>query len=666
MERVVCLVERHTPTALIGAGGIGKSSIILSILHDNRVKEWFGECRWFIRCDQFSASHIHFLRKLSKVIGAGVENPEDLAPLRQYLSSKKMLIVLDNAESILDPEGTSTREIYGIVDELARFSNICLCLTSRISTIPPTCKALEIPPLSKEAAHDTFYRIYEHGERTDSVNDVLEQLDFHALSITLLATVAQHNKWSPTRLTREWERRRTGVLHAQHSGSLAAAIELSLSSSMFRELGPDARGLLEVVAFFPHGIDEEKVDWLFSTVSDAQHMFDTFCVLSLTYRSNGFITMLAPLRDHLRPKDPMTSPLLCTVKERYFTRLSVPINPNKPSFKESQWITSEDVNVEHLLDVFASLDPNSEGVWDACSHFLNHLHWHKPRLTVLGSKVEALSDNHPSKARCLQMLSRLFEVVGNTVESKRILTHALKLRREEGDDYWVANTLLYLAEANRVLGLGKEGIEQVREASGIFERLGESAKQAKCSIDLAWALYDDGQLDAAEDAGLRGIELLPENGEQFQVCRGHSLLGMVYSSKGETEKAVRHFEVALGIATTLGLPDDLFWIHYSMAEMFSKQGGFDDAHDHIERAKLCADNAYDLGRAMELHANFWLKRHMFEKAKLEAERAVDAYGKVRATMDIERCTELLGKVGEVGLSEFSQAASRPPCINIQL
>ena len=645
IESVVGLAESLDPIALIGAGGIGKTTIALMVLHHDRIKERFGENRRFIRCDQFPASQVNFLNRFSKVIGAGVENLEDLAPLRPFLSSKEMLVVLDNAESILDPQGVDGQGIYGVVKELSQFTNLCLIITSRITTIPPDCKRLDVRTLSIDAARSTFHRICDKNTQPDFIDSILEQLDFHPLSVILLATTAHQNGWDSSRLAREWGQRRTEVHQTEHNESLAATIELSLASPIFQKLGPNARELLEIVAFFPQGVDENNLDWLFPMISNRTAIFDEFQSLSLTYRSNGFITMLVPLRDYLCPEDPLSSPLFCATKEHYFTRLSAEIDPDGPGFGETRWITLEDANVEHLLNVLTSIDTNSDEVWRACEGFLGHLCWHKPRQTTLGPKIEALPDDHPSKPWCLFKLAWSFQSIGNLTERKRLLEHTLRLERERGNDGQVACILSDLSDANRALGLFKEGISRAREALGIHKQIGDLEGQGDCLVRLALSLLDDEQLEAAEEAASRAIKILPEKGQESRVCGAHRVLGAIYHSKGEKEPAIHHFETALTIASPFGWRDLLFWIHYGLAVLFGDECDFDNAYVHIEQAKAyTVDDQYHLGRAILLQAEIYYRQHRFEDSASEALRALEIFEGFGAQRNVEACRGLLRKI----------------------
>ena len=299
------------------------------------------------------------------------------------------------------------------------------------------------------------------------------------------------------------------------------------------------------------------------------------------------------------------------------------------------------MNVEHLLDIFTTIDTNSN-TWDVCGYFMEHLAWHKRRLVVLGPKIEGLPDNHRSKPECLLELSLLFESVGNKMERKRLLVHTLKLWRERRNDFRIADTLGLLSDANRMLGLYKEGIDQAREALEIYKRLNNKSAQAHAWNDLVRLLHSDGQLDAAEEAASRAINLLSDKGDQSDMCQSHRFLGNIYRDKAETEKAINHYETAPGIATSLSWHGEQFWIHYSLARLFSSDNRFYDAHTHVKHAKSRVINdPYCLGCAMQLQAGIWQKERKFEEAKSEALRAADVFEKLGATKNLERCRGIL-------------------------
>ena len=232
--------------------------------------------------------------------------------------------------------------------------------------------------------------------------------------------------------------------------------------------------------------------------------------------------------------------------------------------------------------------------------------------------------------------------LGNQAERKRLFNQNLKSKREKGDEIWVARILMELSDANRKLGLFEEGIRQAREALEIYQRLGITTDQGECLNNLAWLFYEDKLLEAAKEAAFRSFGLLPEKGHEYQVCRSRRLLGHIYRSEGKREKAISHFEEAIAIVSLFNWHDQLFWSHYSLAEISVDRCGIESAHTHIEQAKSHAVNdAYNLTRTVRLQALVWYQQCRFKHAESEALHASEIYEKLGAAEDLEACRKLL-------------------------
>ena len=181
----------------------------------------------------------------------------------------------------------------------------------------------------------------------------------------------------------------------------------------------------------------------------------------------------------------------------------------------------------------------------------------------------------------------------------------------------------------------------------IFERLYDKSGQANSWDWLAWLLYYDDQLDAAEEAASRVLDLTPDEGGQFTTCKCHRLLGLIYRSKGKTEEAITNFKTALGIASPFNWHDEQFWNHFNLATLFLNEERSDDAQAQVEHAKSHTINdLYLLGRAVELQGRIWIGESKFEEAKSGVLRAADVFEKLGASMELEACRVILRSVEE--------------------
>ncbi|KAG5717106.1 hypothetical protein E4T56_gene6931 [Termitomyces sp. T112] len=227
--------------ALIGPGGIGKSSIARAVLNDEAIVSKFQAKRYFVRFDDMVVTQVNLKTFLDHIMRA----LDFATPVNAYnvitktLSTSETLLVLDNAETFLDATIDSGR-IADAIDGFGAQSIGAILLTTRTTVLPPNMKwvRLQVPALEESAACEAFHAYYPSIE-TSILIKLLSAVDFHPLSINLLAQAAVQNEWSPQDLITAWDHQRATLLEAGDgkSQSLAVTIETSLNSPSFLKLG---------------------------------------------------------------------------------------------------------------------------------------------------------------------------------------------------------------------------------------------------------------------------------------------------------------------------------------------------------------------------------------------------------------------------------------------
>ena len=294
IEDLLSPVERSASIVLLGAGGIGKTDIALTLLHHTRIMARFGSHRHFVGCDGLANSLVDFLRRLSETIGA--PHLTDMGQLLSHLShSPPCILVLDGIESILDPLTSGAAEISTVIEGLGRCQNACVLATSRLGVRIPGFRRVKVPALSADGAQDIFYSCCLL-ERSVAVDNLLAELDFHPLSINLLASVVHENDWDEQTLLEAWGNGRTNILKATGRQSLEDSIRLTLGTPTIQALGTTALETLEAIAKLPSGVKESKLESMFTGIAGVGEATDELCKFSLTYRQDGFVKMLSPFR----------------------------------------------------------------------------------------------------------------------------------------------------------------------------------------------------------------------------------------------------------------------------------------------------------------------------------------------------------------------------------
>ncbi|KAH7918930.1 hypothetical protein BV22DRAFT_888516 [Leucogyrophana mollusca] len=693
---------------LVGPGGIGKSTIAKAILNEDSIIAKFQGRRFFVRFDDIDASQITFdtfIRRIADVLGV---KSARLGAIKTRLAASDVLIVLDNAETFQDAV-SGAGSIAEAIDDFGALPSVRIVLTTRNTRVSTNLRRaiIDVPALDPGAARETFTQIYRTDGSPAVIDKLLKDLDFHALSINLLAHVATENRWTLYQLMSAWEKQQTRLLEVGDGKlrSLSVTIGLSLASSSIKQLGNDARHVMQVVAFLPQGINENNLEGLFPTIPNIRFIIDALCRLSLMYRRADAYGMLSPICIHISNTQDArdTLPLdLTHVRNHYYAQLD-------DEDDEGAWITTEDANVERLIahDFSQATAEDVKSIYQACQRFLILLTQHKPRPTSLrtvilgepgrtfhlvdkgasscvyrlGWLAAALSDyretinlfstakrlfahyrNHNMTARCLEQVAKQYSASGNVSAAEQTLQEALNLRREHHilspDDE--ARINLHLGDAMMYKGRPQEALTLFTSAREYFDSTGDVSNIAWAAACQGEAEWYSGKYAAARQHFETRLALATRTNDNTGRVWSLRWLAIAEARDGHYMEARELLEEAFTLASTKNDVDNTCRVLWYQAALTSDRGDFDRARDILTRAfgEMAThgwQSADTTAMTNDCSARNELFAGDFEKAKELFLGVLDSCDEIS---DFELRTRSSRALGEIALLEGDIAGAR--------
>ncbi|KAH7920156.1 hypothetical protein BV22DRAFT_1133307 [Leucogyrophana mollusca] len=613
-DAVEFLNTRHV--VLVGPGGIGKSSTAKAILNDDTIVARFKDRRFFVRFDDINASQVTHSTFIGRIAGALGLRSNLLSSVKTSLAASEAFLVLDNAETFQDAASDAdSSRIAETIDELGSLPSVTILLTTRNRRVATNLRyaTIDVPALEASAARQAFTEIYPVDGHQAIVDGLLSALDFHALSINLLAHVAKENQWTLEELMRSWDQQQTHLLRIGEGKlrSLPATIELSLTSSSITKLGNDPRRVMQIAAFLPQGIIENALKDFFPDIENIHSVVDALCRLSLMYRKLGAYTMLSPIRMHIsgthQGRD-IPSADLTHVRKHYYTQLA------DITYRDDggAWLGTEDVNLERLLahDLSRATRKDMAVVCRVCYHFIDKLLLRKQlrpialhsvilglpdgnRSTKLSSIFKAVPPPRPaqepsySKADCVFALGLLSHKLVNVTECIDLYAAAKRLFLLNEGHHMAACCLESIGSQYAYLGKVADAETTLQEALIMRRkyRVLRSFDQAAINLRIGEAVVYRGRLQEALMLFTRAREYFERSGTCINYLNwAMCLQGEVEMVSGNHLAARHHVEARLSLSIRMN--DDLRQSSslIQMATVEAVEGNVPEAHKLLQQA----------------------------------------------------------------------------------
>ncbi|KAJ7753546.1 hypothetical protein B0H16DRAFT_1886948 [Mycena metata] len=321
IQEIVKMLQHPSPRiAILGPGGMGKTSLARAVLHHPEVISKY-EHRFFVSCESAITAI-----DIAASIGAHLDHKpgSDLTqPVIRSLSAKVApLLILDNLESAWEPP-TCRGGVEELLSLLTDIPHLALLVTMRGAEHPAKVRWTRpflppLKPLSDAAAQQTFLDIAD--DENEETKKLLEFTRNVPLVVDLMAHLVAY-EGAPSVLAR-WETEKTSVLSDGYDrrSNLDASITISLLSPRFTSL-PGAMDLLCFLSILPDGLSDLELLQSNLPIQDILACKAVLLRTSLAYNDDKKrLKSLVPIRQHVQHFNPVTLSLVKPLQE-YFSRL---------------------------------------------------------------------------------------------------------------------------------------------------------------------------------------------------------------------------------------------------------------------------------------------------------------------------------------------------------
>ncbi|KAJ6505424.1 hypothetical protein C8R45DRAFT_1181815, partial [Mycena sanguinolenta] len=309
-ETVAALIQGMARVAIMGPGGMGKTTLALAALHHEDVEQRY-PYQHFISCESatgaaglISTVGLYLgLEQSSQLSRAIVEYFQDLGPA---------ILVLDNMETPWEPLSTRTK-VEEFLSLLADVSHLALLITMRGAERPgkinwtrPFLPPLE--PISTLASRQTFIEIADNPmvDEEAALAELIELTGSLPLAVVLMANVASFEGYLGA-LSR-WKTENIALLSDgfDRRSNLEKSISLSLTSPRIKS-NPHTLDLLSLLSLLPDGVSEDELTASEVPIPNILQCRSVLLQTTLAFLAGGRMKVLTPVRDYIRNAHPLSA-----------------------------------------------------------------------------------------------------------------------------------------------------------------------------------------------------------------------------------------------------------------------------------------------------------------------------------------------------------------------